>query len=167
MSRLVHLMLSTAAQEAIRQGGSRRNRVGRSLRDWLAHAYAQANAEPLYPPTLFTSALLLDDDIPPLLEAASRASSRRPENLIEAWVLEEPDPNASAGPPDDGANSGVLPDDLSGRVAELLGIAQTLFEETVADADRRLGGYAAGRAAEQSAVGIYNGLRRFLGLPLE
>jgi hypothetical protein len=56
---------------------------------------------------------------------------------------------------------------VRGKVIELLDLAETLFEETVADAQRRLESYPEGEEAERAAAELYRALRSVLGLSRE
>ena len=130
-------------------------------------AYERAGVIGPGQPTLFSTQIEVDDELPLLLDALARVSKKRPEELVEAWALDESRTKTDGPRIEVAAAAPAFSPEVRPRVAELLDIAQTLFEETVADAERRLGGYPSGRAAEQSAVAIYDGLRRLLGLSLE
>ena len=135
-----------------------------SLREWLLDRLEASDPLPLGQPQLFAHPLPVDRDIPYLLGSLSRTTKKPPEALVEAWATGESRPEGAEvhGGPTEAASTPL--NETRDKVVELLDIAQTLFEETVADAARRLDGYSEGRAAEQTAVEIYDGLRRVLGL---
>ena len=92
---------------------------------------------------------------------------RTPDDLVEAWALEEPTQEERGGQAQTTTPPVSLPEDVRGKVIELLDLAETLFEETVADAQRRLGSYPEGHEAERAAAELYRALRSVLGLSRE
>ena len=162
MPRTIHAQLTPQAREVIRSGDGRANRAGRTLRQWLAHSFDAAISSRGHQGSLFGETISVDDDVPLLLEALARVTEKSPDDLVEAWALEEP------GLPRDGEQSGSsvvsahLPDNLRGKIAELLDLAETLFEETVSDVGQRFGPYPQGKQAGASAAEIYCAIRSLL-----
>jgi hypothetical protein len=167
MARVIHAQLTPEAREAIRRGDGKVNRAGRTLREWLARSFETVASSRAQQGSLFGEAISVDDDVPLLLEALAQVTERTPDDLVEAWALEGPrslkDQHQSVSP----VQSAQLPDDIRGKVSELLDLAETLFDETVADGKRRLGGYSAADEASKSAREIYRALRKILDLPSE
>jgi hypothetical protein len=114
--------------------------------------------------SLFAETIPVDDDVPLLLEALARVTKKIPDDLVEAWALEEPASEKNTEQTAATMQSVNLPDEVRGQVAELLDLAETLFEETVSDAQRQLRHYPEGLEARKSAAEIYRALRRVLGL---
>ena len=167
MARVIHAQLTPQAREVLRLRDGGINRAGRTLRDWLVHSFETTATSRAQQASLFAETIPVDDDVPLLLEALARVTRRTPDDLVEAWALEEPAQEERAGQAQTTPPPVSLPDDVRGKVIELLDLAETLFEETIADAQRRLGSYLEGQEAERAAAEIYRALRNVLGLSRE
>ena len=167
MARVIHAQLTPQAREVLRLRNGGINRAGRTLRDWLVHSFETTVTSRAQQASLFAETIPVDDDVPLLLEALARVTRRTPDDLVEAWALEEPAPKEKAGQAQTTMRPVSLPEDVSGKVTELLDLAETLFEETIADAQRRLGSYPEGQEAESAAAELYRALRSVLGLSRE
>jgi hypothetical protein len=167
MARVIHAQLTPQAREVLRLRDGGINRAGRTLRDWLVHSFETTATSRAQQASLFAATIPVDDDVPLLLEALARVTRRTPDDLVEAWALEEPTPKEKAGQAQTTTRPVSLPEDVSGKVTELLDLAETLFEETIADAQRRLGSYPEGQEAESAAAELYRALRSVLGLSRE
>ncbi len=165
--RTLHVNLSPQALANIEATSRERNRSGLTLREWLVRAFESVMSTRFDQPTLFTEAIVVDDDVPLLLETLARVAERDPNHLVEAWALEEPSSEQVPAETAMHPRPVTLPDEVLGKVAELLDIEETLFEETVSDARRRLGGYPEGKEAEKSATEVFRALRRLLGFSNE
>jgi hypothetical protein len=167
MTRTLHVSLSTEARETLRQSMARANRAGQTLRDWLVRSFEATATSRAQQASLFAETIPVDDDVPLLLEALARVTRRTPDDLVEAWALEEPTQEERAGQAQTTTPPVSLPEDVRGKVSELLDLVETLFEETIADAQRRLGGYPEGQEAERAAAELYRALRSVLALSRE
>jgi len=167
MARVIHAQLTPQAREVLRLRDGGINRAGRTLRDWLVHSFETTATSRAQQASLFAETIPVDDDVPLLLEALARVTRRTPDDLVEAWALEEPTQEERGGQAQTTTSTVSLPDDVHGKVIELLDLAETLFEETVADAQRRLGSYPEGEEAERAAAELYRALRSVLGLSRE
>jgi hypothetical protein len=133
------------------------------LRDWLVRSFLASRAGRSSQGSFLGTTIEVDDDVPLLLEALGRVTKRNPDELVEAWAIEEPGDDA----PLDAETASVvqLSNDVRGKVAELLDLGETLFEDTVSDARRRLGSpYSDGDKAAQAGADLFKGLRALLGL---
>ena len=167
MARVIHAQLTPQAREVLRLRDGGINRAGRTLRDWLVHFFETTATSRAQQASLFAETIPVDDDVPLLLEALARVTRRTPDDLVEAWALEEPAPEERTGQVKTMTPPVSLPDDVRGKVLELLDLVETLFEETIADAQRRLGSYPEGQEAESAAAELYRALRSVLGLSRE
>jgi hypothetical protein len=161
MSRVIHVALSAEARDAIRGQNRRLNRAGRSLRDWLVHFFETAAPARMAQVSLFSEPIEVGDDVPLLLATVSHITARPADELVEAWALEESSVGTGAKM-DSTEESTWLPGDVRNRAAELLDLAETLFEETISDVEQRFGGYPQGKQAGGSAAEIYRALRSLL-----
>lgn len=164
MARVIHAQLTPEARAALRLRDGTTNRCGRTLRDWLVRSFEATASSRTQQASLFAETIAVDDDVPLLLEALARVTRKTPDDLVEAWALEEPISEKETEQTDVTAPSASLPDEVQGQIAELLDLVETLFEETVMDAQRRLRHYPEGLEARRSAAEIYRALRRVLGL---
>src|SRR5262252_6164372 len=130
MTRTLHVSLSTEARETLRQSTTRANRAGQTLRDWLVRSFEATTTSRAQQASLFAETIPVDDDVPLLLEALARVTRRTPDDLLEAWALEEPIAEEKAGQAQTTTQPVSLPEDVRGKVIELLDLAETLFEET-------------------------------------
>lgn len=161
--RILHVQLSPEAKASLEAGAFRRNRAGRTLRDWLVRSFQASRGTRSSQTSIFGTTIEVDDDVPLLLEALGRVTKRNPDELVEGWALETPGDDAAADP--ETATEVQLSGDVRGKVAELLDLAETLFEETVSDARRKLGSsYSEGYKAAQVGAELFKGLRALLGL---
>ena len=167
MTRNIRVLLSEEARQRLSEGDGRTNRAGRTLRDWLVNTFETKTYKGLEQAHLFGATLVVDNDVPLLLEALTRVTQRKPDDLVEAWALEEPGPPREGEQSVSAVSSVHLPDDARGKITELLDLAETLFDETVTDGKRRLGDYPAAEEAGKSAREIYRALRKILDLPSE
>ena len=168
MARVIHAQLTPQAREVLRLRDGGINRAGRTLRDWLVHSFeTTATSRAQQQASLFAETIPVDDDVPLLLEALARVTRQTPDDMVEAWALEEPPQEERAEQAQTTTRPVSLPEDVRGKVIELLDLAETLFEETVADAQRRLGSYPEGQEAESAAADLYRALRSVLGLSRE
>jgi len=167
MARVIHAQLTPQAREALRLRNSSTNRAGWTLRYWLIRSFEATATSQDQQASLFAETIPVDDDVPLLLEALARVTRRTPDDLVEAWALEEPAPEERTGQVKTMTPPVSLPDDVRGKVSELLDLAETLFEETVADAQRRLESYPEGEEAERASAELYRALRSVLGLSRE
>ena len=167
MARVIHAQLTPQAREVLRLRDGGINRAGRTLRNWLVRSFETTATSRVQQASLFAETIPVDDDVPLLLEALARVTRRTPDDLVEAWALEEPTQEERGGQAQTTTPPVSLPEDVRGKVIELLDLAETLFEETVADAQRRLGSYPEGQEAERAAAEIYRALRSVLGLSRE
>ncbi len=167
MARVIHAQLTPQAREALRLRNSSTNRAGWTLRDWLIRSFEATATLRDQQASLFAETIPVDDDVPLLLEALARVTRRTPDDLVETWAIEEPTQEERAGQAQTTTPPVSLPDEVCGKVAELLDLVETLFEETVADAQRQLGSYPEGQEAERAAAEIYRALRSVLGLSRE
>jgi hypothetical protein len=167
MARVIHAQLTPQAREVLRLRDGSINRAGRTLHDWLVHSFETTATSRAQQASLFAETIPVDDDVPLLLEALARVTRRTPDDLVEAWALEEPTQEERAGQAQTTTWPVSLSDAVRGKVIELLDLAETLFEETVADAQRRLGSYPEGQEAESAAAELYRALRSVLGLSTE
>src|SRR5262249_8765622 len=136
MARVIHAQLTPQAREVLRLRDGGINRAGRTLRDWLVHSFETTATSRAQQASLFAETIPVDDDVPLLLEALARVTRRTPDDLVEAWALEEPAPKEKAGQAQTTTRPVSLPEDVSGKVTELLDLVETLFEETIADVQR-------------------------------
>ena len=161
--RILHVQLSPEAKAALEPSAYRRNRAGRTLRDWLVRSFQASRGTRSSQTSIFGTTIEVDDDVPLLLEALGRVTKRNPDELVDAWALESPADDATTE-----AETGwglQLAGDVRGKVAELLDLGETLFEETVSDARRKLGSpYSEGDNAAQVGADLFKGLRALLGL---
>jgi hypothetical protein len=167
MARVIHAQLTPQAREVLRLRDGGINRAGRTLRDWLVHSFETTATSRAQQASLFAETIPVDDDVPLLLEALARVTRRTPDDLVEAWALEEPAQEERVGQAQTTTRPVSLPEDVRGKVTELLDLAETLFEETISDAQRRLGSYPEGQEAESAAAELYRALRSVLGLSRE
>ena len=154
--------LSGEAERALKEAQSGRNRAGRTLRDWLVRSFQASRGVRSSQTSLFGTTIEVDEDVPLLLEALGRVTKRNPDELVEAWTLEAPDDDSAV----DAETASVvqLSDDVRGKVAELLDLGETLFEEIVSDARRKLGSYPDGDKAAGVGADLFKGLRTLLGM---
>ena len=164
MARVIHAQITPEARAVLRLRDDATNRCGRTLRDWLLRAFDAVAPSSTQQGSLFAETISVDDEVPLLLEALARVAKKTPDDLVETWLLEEPVSEKRTEPTKTTVQSIRLPDDVRGQIAELLDLAETLFEETVLDAQRRLKSYPEGLEAERSAAEIYRALRSVLGL---
>ena len=167
MARVIHAQLTPQARDVLRLRDGGINRAGRTLRNWLVHSFETTAVARAQQASLFAETIPVDDDVPLLLEALARVTKRTPDDLVEAWALEEPIPEERTGQVKTMTSPVSLPEDVHGKVSELLDLAETLFEETIADAQQRLGSYPEGQEAESAAAELYRALRSVLGLSRE
>jgi hypothetical protein len=80
---------------------------------------------------------------------------------VQSWALEAPPEGRALELPPAEVE---LPAQTRGKVAELLELGETLFEETVADARRKLGSYPEADEAAHVGANIFKGLRALLGM---
>jgi hypothetical protein len=112
--------------------------------------------------SIFGTTIEVDDDVPLLLEALGRVTKRAPDELVEGWALETA---AAADAHMERAPQAQLSDEVRGKLAELLDLGETLFEETVSDAQRKIGSsYAEGDKAARAGADLFSALRRLLDL---
>src|SRR3989442_14119461 len=160
--RILHVQLSPEATACLDTGPHRRNRAGRTLRDWLFRSFQASRVDRSSQSSFFGTIIEVDDDVPLLLEALGRVTKRNPDELVEAWALEASEED---GPTVSAPRTAVyVPADVRGKLAELLDLGETLFEETVADARRRLGSYPEGERATRVGADVFRGLRALLSL---
>jgi hypothetical protein len=162
--RTLHVNLSPEAVASLDPSSHQRNRAGRTLRDWLVRSFEASHGRQRTAQTsFFGTTVEVDDDVPLLLEALGRVTKRSPDELVEAWALET---RADDRPGDSTPAAAVhISDDVRGKVADLLDLGETLFEETVSDARRKLGSsYSEGDKAAQVGADLFKGLRALLGL---
>jgi hypothetical protein len=119
MARVIHAQLTPQAREVLRLRDGGINRAGRTLRDWLVHSFETTATSRDQQASLFAETIPVDDDVPLLLEALARVTRRTPDDLVEAWALEEPTPEESAGQAQTTTRPVSLPDDMRGKVIEL------------------------------------------------
>ena len=159
--RTLHVNISSEAVAFLDASSRGRNRAGRSLRDWLVRSFLASETDLPSQTSFFGTTIEVDDDVPLLLEAAGRRTKRNPNDLVEAWALEAPSEYGTANSTDMPLQ---IPSEVGGKLAELLDLGETLFEETVADARRKLRSYPEGEKAAQAGAQIFTGLRVLLGL---
>jgi hypothetical protein len=124
---------------------------------------------------MFGTEVSVDDDIPALLLAVAHATQRTPEALLVDWARDrqvEPgkhrvgdaDVGVELPPTNDQLpttnDQGAVGDSRAG--SDLLDVLQTLIEELVDDAERRLGTYPEGRHALASAEQLFDRLRQLI-----
>src|SRR5207247_423593 len=112
--------------------------------------------------SMFGTTIQVDDDVPLLLEALGRVTKRNPDELVEDWAREAPGEEKDAK--STSRLTSEMPSEVRGKLAELLDLGETLFEETVADARRKLGSYSEGEGAARAGADVFRGLRALLGL---
>src|SRR4051812_24219597 len=165
MTRILHVALSDDTHNEMLDRLIRRPAGVRWLRHWLMRNLEQCAAGNPGQGQLFGRSLLLDDDVVVLLMALSAITGRPVENLLESSVRDSEDhPDARHRAGLDPEEASGCDDDTHGRVAELLDLMETLFEEMVASA-RRLGAFPAGDEAELAMQKICRQLRRLLTVP--
>jgi hypothetical protein len=160
----VHLSAEAASYL---QPDIKRNRAGETLRDWLIRTFESAGNFSEAAPSLFGTTIEVEDEIPLLLEALSRVTYRTPDDLIEAWVLEPPREESQNVEQQSYSQHEptALNEEVLGKVAYVLDLGETLFEEAMADARRRLGGsYPEGEQAAQALSDVFKALRTLLCL---
>ena len=162
MSTTINVELSTRARGFIGSEGLR-NRAGQTLRQWLHNAMLPTASERLAQQSLLGDLIPVEDDVPFLLEAVSMVLKRSVGELVEQWALEERGPLGVSAP--ERATSSLAPQTRE-KAGELLDLAETLLEESISDARRRLGSYSEGDEALKAAADVFAALRRVLGLAL-
>jgi hypothetical protein len=162
--RELHVNLSADAANVLRGSGSR-NANGVSLHSWLTRSFATL-ASGMSNPSLFAETLQVDDDVPLLLEALATVTGQKTDELVEAWLMQPPGSEAGTGDPATVEEHGALPDETIGKIADVLDMGETLFEETVCDARRKLGGsYPDGDRAARTGAEVFRALRLLVGIP--
>ncbi len=160
--RILHVQLSSEAKASLEARAFRRNRAGRTLRDWLVRSFQVSRGTRSSQTSIFGTTIEVDEDVPLLLEALGRVTKQSPDNLVEGWALETPgDADIKDATPTAVVH---LSDDVRGKLAELLDLGETLFEETVSDARRKLGPYPEVDKAGHAGADIFKGLRTILGI---
>src|SRR2546422_1701212 len=86
--RILHVQLSPEATACLDTGTHRRNRAGRTLRDWLVRSFHASRIDRSSQASFFGTTIEVDDDVPLLLEALGRVTKRNPDELVEAWAVE-------------------------------------------------------------------------------
>jgi len=161
MRRLLFAELSPAAREALRRGAGQLNLGGQTLRQWLSTQVLLTVGSSAQL-SLLGEPIPVEEDVPLLLEGLSRVSNQRPDDLVEKWALDASAPEGRAE--HQSHETSLLPEDARERSAELVDLAETLLEESISDARRRLGSYAEGDEALKAAAEVFAALRRVLGL---
>jgi hypothetical protein len=172
MPRTIHVTLSGDAAARYEARVKQNLEAARSLRAWLLRAFADFGVMKPEAPSLFSTPIKVDDDLPPLLEALSLVTNRTRDELVEAWLLEAPQDeyterkiSESSRPVDNGSSSIKLSAETLEKLAEILAMGETLFEWAVEDARGKLGGeYPDGEEVLKTNAEIYRGIRALLGL---
>jgi hypothetical protein len=172
MPRTIHITLGSDAAARYEAGVKQNPEAARSLRAWLLRAFSDLGVMKPEAPSLFSTPIEVDDDLPPLLEALSLVTNRTRDELVDAWLLETPQDefaeqkiSESAGSADNGSSPTRLSMEKLEKLAGILAMGETLFEWAVKDAQEKLGGeYPDGEEALKTNAEIYRGLRALLGL---
>jgi hypothetical protein len=141
------------------------NRAGLTLRDWLIRALETSGVASTTHPSLFGTTFEVDKDVPAIIGAFSLITNRSLEEILESWLMEEPASLEQGGnnrPPM--TQPTELPDEVLSKVAQILDLGETLFEETIADAKRKIGTYPEGEKVAQTSSEVFRALRLLLGL---
>lgn len=166
MSPLVlHLNLSDEAAARMKARTSDTSRTGPALREWLLRRFERTADFGALTPSLFSTPVEVEADVPLLVTALSVLTGLSVEELIDAWASEPEDDGASdAAPATEPRGDGLAPATL-GRVAQILDLGETLVEETVADARQRVGtNYPEGAEALKASAEVFGALRILVGL---
>jgi hypothetical protein len=143
--------------------GRPRNAYGESLAQWLCAKLEKSDEWAWAQDNLFRDAIVITGLERDLLHLGTRILGTSVEQLISAW--------AQSKSPSETTTRGALGDvvpltgDASDKAAELLDLAETLAEESLAAARDQLGGFPAGDEAERSLRDIFRKLRQQLKLP--
>jgi hypothetical protein len=162
----LHVHLSDEAGANL-DGSTRQNRAGQTLRDWLIQSFYEMGIVTDSTPTLFGVSIEVEREVPALLEALSRITFRTPDELVESWLMEpqrEGVQNVKRDIPS-AAETAVLSEETLGKAAYILDLGETLAEEALADARRRLdNSYPEGEQAAKALSEVFSALRELLGL---
>jgi hypothetical protein len=158
----LHVQLSPEAANCLDSKSPNRNLAGETLAQWLIRSFESQEVRRLFHPSLFSRTIEVDEQTPLLLEAMTRIQNTTPEALIESWLMETPR-QSDVFPASEGV--GVISDDSLGKMAMILDLGETLFEQTIADAQEKLGGsYPESVNVAQASGKVFKALRGLLGL---
>jgi hypothetical protein len=99
-----------------------RNSSGVRLRDWLIRRLESATFVSTDHPSLFSTPIQVEVDVPVLLDVLARVTNQKPDEVIEAWLADQSEPE-SPQVIHDTALEQALPEGVIGRIAELLDLA--------------------------------------------
>jgi hypothetical protein len=159
----LHVSISAKAKQYY---AGNKNRAGETLRDWLIRSIESSGLATTTNPALFSAAFEVDEDVPAILGSFSLATNRNLEEIIESWLMEDPSSrglrNTSHSPASAPAG---LSNETLGKAAQILDLVETLFEQTIADAQQKLGGnYPESERVARASAEVFRGLRELLGL---
>lgn len=124
----LHVSLSPEAKDRL---VGHRNASGKTLRESLISMLHAAGITTRTNPSLFSTTIEVDDDVPAIIGAVAILTNRSVEELIEKWLLEEPSPDNAQIESVVSPVSNKQLETVLGKVAEVLDLGETLMEQGI------------------------------------
>ena len=156
----LHVSLSPEAKERL---VGYRSASGKTLRQSLICSMQSEGIATTTHPSLFSTAIEVDDDVPAIIGAVSMLTNRSVEELVETWLLEDPASVSSAAGASEASAASELSEAVLGKVAQVLDLGETLIEQGF---NQQRAGCSADelKSVANATAEMFRALRLLLGL---